>query len=260
MTLLKCMPLTSLQNKEISEVFETLGFNKKDQVVYVALLSLPPSTLTPLARAVRLPVTTVQSVLVRLEKFGVVAVGKRKSRHVYEALDPEALRKLMANRLEEVGNIVPLLNLLKKDAGSDARVKVFYRERMSDIFHAALETKGKLLYEIVSAADIQNILGEKFHLSRRRIAAGVRLKSLRVESREIKKYTPEVDRRELREARFLPREFTFASSVFFWDTTVALFSTAEEGVGVMIESRTLAAMFRQLFDMLWSLSRPMERS
>ncbi len=254
------MPLTTLQTKEITEVFESLGLNKKDQAVYLALLSSPPTTLTPLARLVRLPVTTVQSVLARLETFGVVQVSKRKSRHVYEALEPEALTKLMARRLEEVTGIVPLLSSLMKDAGGAARVKVFYRERMSDIFYAALEAQGKLVYEIVSAADIQKVLGEKFHFSRRRIAAGVRLKSLRVESREIKNYNRAIDQRELREARFLPREFTFASSIFFWDTSVAIFSTAEEGVGILVESKTITEMFRQLFDMLWSVSRGMERT
>lgn len=252
------MSLTILQSKEIAEVFETLGFNKKDQTVYVALLGLPPTTLTPLARLVRLPVTTVQSVLARLETFGVVNVTKRKSRHVYEALEPGALQKLMERRLEEVVGIVPLLSSLIKDAGGSSNVKVFYRERMNDIFNAALEAKGKMVYEIVSAADIQKILGEKFHFSRRRIAASVRLKSLRVESREIKNYNREIDRRELREARFLPREFSFQASVYFWDTTTALFSTTEEGVAVLIESRTITDMFRQMFEMLWSVSRLMD--
>lgn len=249
------MVLTISQSKEVSEVFETLGFNKKDQLVYLALLGLPPSTLTPLARLVRLPVTTVQSVLGRLEKFGVVNVTKRKSRHIYEALEPEALKKLMEHRLEEVTGIVPLLSGLMKDVVQGARVKIFYRERMNDIFNAALEAQGKLVYEIVSPADIQKILGEKFHFSRRRIAHGVRLKSLRVESREIKKYTREIDRRELRETRFLPREFVFQSSIYFWDGTLAIISTAEEGVAVLIESRTITEMFRQLFEMLWGLSR-----
>jgi hypothetical protein len=39
------MSLTALQTKEITEVFDTLGFNKKDQAVYLSLLSLPPTTL-----------------------------------------------------------------------------------------------------------------------------------------------------------------------------------------------------------------------
>lgn len=251
------MSLTVAQTKEITEVLESLGFNKKDQTVYLALLSLPPSTLTPIARQTRLPVTTVQSVMGRLETLRVVQVTKRKSRHVYEALEPSALKKVLERRLEDVTTIVPLLSSLMKDAHSSAHIKVFYRERMSELFFAALEAKGKIIYEIVAASDLQKILGEKFHFTRRRIAQGVRLKSLRVASREIKKYHPELDRRELREARFLPRDCTFPASVFFWDTTVAICSTAEEGIGILVTSRAMSEMFRQIFEVLWGISRPM---
>lgn len=252
------MSLTTLQQKEITEVLDNLGFNKKDQLVYLALFSLPPTTLTPLARLVRLPVTTVQAVLSRLEKLGVVRVTKRKSRHVFEVSEPDALQKLMQQRLQEVSTIVPFLASLAGESGKDAKVKVFYRERMNDIFHTALNAKGKLVYEIVSAVDIQKVLGEKFHFTKRRVMGSVKLKSLRVETREIKKYNREIDRRELREARFLPREFTFQACMLFWDNSVAIFSTTEEGIGMLIESRTISEMFRQFFDLLWTVSRPMD--
>ncbi len=137
-------------------------------------------------------------------------------------------------------------------------MRVYFRERATDIFHEALGTKDKLVYEIISAQDFQAMIGEKFHFTRRRIAAKINLKSLRVEAHEIKKYSAAAHRRELREAKFLPREFAFRSSVMFWDDTVAFFTPKNEGIAWTVQSPAIRTMFSELFEMLWSVSRRME--
>ena len=137
-------------------------------------------------------------------------------------------------------------------------IQVYFRERMTDIFHQALTSKNKLVYEIVAAKDIQDILGEKFHFTKRRVATNVHLQSLRVESREIKKYMAATHARELREAKFLPRELTFQCSIMFWDDTIAFFTTKEEGLAWTVQSSSLRETFQQIFTLLWSVSRKME--
>ena len=86
----------------------------------------------------------------------------------------------------------------------------------------------------------------------------MRLRSLRVERHEIKRYSKETHARELREAKFLPRELSFKASLMCWDDTVAFFSSNDEGLAWTVESRSIAETVRQLFDLLWSVSRTME--
>ncbi len=126
------------------------------------------------------------------------------------------------------------------------------------LFHEALASKEKPVYEIVAAKDLQEILGEKFHFTRRRLKAGVKLRSLRVEKREIKKYSSATHARELREAKFLPREMTFRCSILFWDDMTAFFAPKDEGLAWVVQSRAVAEMMRQTFELLWSVSRTME--
>ena len=64
--------------------------------------------------------------------------------------------------------------------------------------------------------------------------------------------------RELREARFLPPELTFRTSISFWDDTVAFFTTTGEGIHWAVESRTLRETYQQLFELLWSISATMD--
>ncbi len=245
-------------NKEIREVLERFGLRAADQKVYLALVASGASTLSPLSRQTGLPVTTVQSVAKRLVDLGIVNVTKRKSRSVFEADDPAVLRRILERQAEEVAGIIPMLQKMKSGPTSSPKIRVYQRERVSDVFHEALKAKDKLVYEIVSARDLQDVLGEKFHFTKRRVAGGVRLNSLRVESQEIKKYSKATHARELREARFLPRDLTFRCSIMFWDDTVAFFTTKAEGLAWTVESKTLRETFEQVFSLLWSVSRHME--
>ncbi|MEK7623823.1 MAG: helix-turn-helix domain-containing protein [Patescibacteria group bacterium] len=251
------MPHSDRQ-RELTEVLTSFGLNKKDQDVYLGLLTLGSSTITPLSRALRMPATTVQSAANRLHADGLVGISKRKSRQVYEALDPIVLKRLLEEKIKEVSGIVPLLQALQKDEHEDARLRVYYRERMTDVFNEALSAKSKYIYEIIAARELQEIIGEKFHFTRRRVAANVRLKSLRVESQEIKKYSRQTHDRELREAKFLPRELTFRANLLFWDNTVAFFSTKSEGIAWIVKSAVIKESVQQIFDLLWSISRRME--
>jgi len=157
-----------------------------------------------------------------------------------------------------IAGILPLLEKLKTASHTTPKLRVFNKERATDILTASLSCKNKIVYEIVSADSFQQTIGEKYHYTKRRVKAGVQLKSLRVRSQEIKKYNRAIHKRELREARFLPHELTFLTSVLFWDDTVAFFTSHQECLNWTIESASMRKMMEQIFDLLWSVSGTME--
>lgn len=250
--------MTTTENKEIQETLTQVGLSLPEQRAYLALLENGVSTATPIAQLLSVPLTTAQSLLQRLVKKGVIHITKRKSRSVYEAKDPVAFKNLLEQTLQEVGNIIPLLRTLKAEQSAPTNVRIYQRERMTDIFRQALVSKEKTIYEIVSARDFQETIGERFHFTKRRMAAKVHLKSLRIEAHEIKKYNQATHVKEMREAKFLAKELTFTCSVLCWDQTVAFFTASNEGIAWVVQSASLSQMMRQLFELLWSVSRRME--
>ncbi len=250
--------LSKLQQKEIDEILTNFDLNEKEKQVYLTLLQTGQNTITPLAKLVRLPTTTVQSILGRLTKRGIIATTTKKSRHSYEAHDPIVFKKILEEQAKDFSNIIPILQKLKSEPGISPKIQVYYRERMTDIFQSAIECKSKLIYEIVAAKEFQKIIGERFHFTRKRLQNKVYLKSLRVESQEIKRYSKAIHARELREAKFLPHELTFETNILFWDNTVAFFSTHSEGLAWTVESKSMREAIEQIFELLWSVSRRME--
>lgn len=250
--------LTKLQQTEIDEVLADFGLNDKDKKVYLSLLEIGQTTLTPLSRLVKLPTTTTQSVLKRLTDIGIISVTVNKSRQSYEAHDPIVFKNLLDKQSREFSSIIPFLQQLKNDTGISPKIRIYYRERATDIFEQAINCKSKHIYEMVSAKELQSILGERFHFTRRRLEKDIKLSSLRVEQTEIKKYSKKTHEKELREAKFLPREITFEANILFWDNTVAFFSKNSEGLAWTVQSQSIHTMIKQIFDLLWSISRRME--
>lgn len=250
--------LSKLEQQEINEIFESFGLNEKERLTYLALLKMGAATVSPLARHLGLPVSTTQAVLQRLQKRGFTVASAKRSRHVFEATAPAALKNILEKKLWELNQALPILKKLQTEPGGSAKLKVYYRERMTDIFQEALHCRDKKIFEIVSAAELQAVLGEKFHFTRRRLEKHISLMSLRIESTEIKKYNKAVHERELRQAKFLPNELTFKGSIMIWDDTVAFFSTKREGLAWTVESPVMRETVSQLFNLLWSVSRRME--
>lgn len=245
------------ERKEVAELLNSIGLSENEQRVYLQLLRGTEGTLTPLAHTTRLPLTTVQSILERLATRGLLQVSTRKSRKMYSAYNPSVLGEILKRQLEEVTRSLPLLQRLQDEPEFSSKIRVYRNERMKDIFFESLKTKQKVIYEIVAARELQNILGEKLHFTKRRVEKLIRLKSLRVEKQEIKTYSKLRHIKELREARFLPRELTFTTSIMFWDNSVAFFTTSSEGIAWVIESAVIREMVAQLFHLMWDLGRPM---
>src|SRR4051812_15201391 len=132
------MKLTTLEQKELVEVLSSFGLKEKEIAVYTSLLSHGATTLTPLARSTGLAVSTVESVLKRLHAEGLVVANKKKTRHVYEALDPITFKKILEKKIEEVATVLPLLQLLRSEKITNAAVRVYYRERFNDIWDKAM--------------------------------------------------------------------------------------------------------------------------
>ena len=91
---------TKLEQQEITEVLDNFGLNEKDRKVYFSLLNMDSGTITPLSKTVGMPPTTVQAIMFRLEKKGLLSVTTRKSRHVYSANEPEVFKQILERKMQ----------------------------------------------------------------------------------------------------------------------------------------------------------------
>jgi len=239
--------ITKPQQKEIQEVLNKIGFNNKEIDTYIQVLNLGSCALTTLSVTLNMPNSTVQSILQRLYKQGLINITNRRGRKIYNSLEPKILKKMLQSRLKEIDNIIPLLNDIANK--NNTQVNVYYHEHMADIFHQALECKEKNIYEIASTSELEKILGKRFNFTKRRVHRGIKLISLRTKTKNIK-----IDKKELVKIRLLPQSLNFESNIMFWDNTVAFFGSKQEGIAWVAKSETMVKTQKQLFDLLWKIS------
>ncbi len=244
---------------ELTELLERFAVRPIEQQAYLHVLTYGPQTVSPIAKAIEAPVSTTQAVMDRLVRLGIMDFTLRGNRRVFQAADPVKFKRIAERHVQDATRLMDVLAVYRAEKPADlGRVRVYPRERIADVLHRILAAKSKEVWEIVSAHDMQELMGERFHFTKRRVQQGIRLKSLRVESKEIKRYSKLSHQRELREARFLPATTSFRASFALWDNTVVFYPVKREGMIVVIESVSLCEMLRELYEILWSVSRRME--
>ncbi|MEK7524649.1 MAG: helix-turn-helix domain-containing protein [Patescibacteria group bacterium] len=80
----------------IKNVLEHLGFDDKEMAVYLQLLKLGPLRASTIAYQLHLPRTTVQNILIRLEREQMVTKGMERNVYIFAAVHPESLSKIVA--------------------------------------------------------------------------------------------------------------------------------------------------------------------
>ena len=86
-----------------------------------------------------------------------------------------------------------------------------------------------------------------------RLAQRIAFRALYFESEMQGTISHRSDETERREVRFLPEKFHYRTSTLIYGNKVALFSSSEELITVIIESEQLAESERKKFDLLWEL-------
>ena len=73
---------------DIHNHLQLLGLTDKEATVYIASLELGQSPITPLARKTRIPRTSLQYMLEKLQSLGLIQIVQRGSRRVYTPIPP----------------------------------------------------------------------------------------------------------------------------------------------------------------------------
>lgn len=240
---------------EIS-VLKKLGFSDKSAKIYLALLSLGPSSVRTLAGHAGLNRGTTYDALKWLQEQGIVSFYKEKSKQHFVAEHPERLHSILRNREEELNrthrkleSFIPELVALHNSGGERPVAKYFSSTELSQILEDVLKTcenSEEKMYRIYSVEGIREYLYEDFPtFSDVRVAKGIGVKVIAIgEGGEL---------RGLDERRWLNSKTDTPTYIFIYPGKTAYISlnAKEQPVGVVIENGGVSQTQRIIFDNLW---------
>ncbi|MCB9798463.1 TrmB family transcriptional regulator [Candidatus Nomurabacteria bacterium] len=235
-----------------------LGFSDKSVKIYLALLSLGPSSVRKLAEYTGINRGTTYDILKELQDHGVVSFASKDTKQKFFAENPQKLHKIVESRKgdldraqEEIDKALPELQALYSRAGGRPVAKYYgksdIRYILEDILGTCNQTEEKM-YRVYSTQALREYLYEDFSdFSEKRIENGIGVKVIAIgEGGQL---------RGLDERKWLQgkQSQTTETYIFIYPGKTAYISLNAHGepVGVVIENDGVFETQKFIFESLW---------
>lgn len=251
-------------------LLEKLGFSEKEAKVYLAALEMGEDSVQNIAKKAGVNRATTYVILEKLMGLGLISTYEKDKKTYFVAENPKELENILNEEKIE-------LEERQKDL----------KENLNQMFAIYNRQKGKPIVRFFEGADGlialdrygRNLLKkgsefltispfdliEKLFPERRKRSLSERVK-LGVKARTIytreSPFTPVENKKELREAIFIPRDkFPLNATItIFPDWGIKLYYYDEvRPYGVAIESKELAKNFQLFFNLAWQGARNLKK-
>jgi sugar-specific transcriptional regulator TrmB len=232
-----------------------LGFSDKEALVYTKALEVNSFSIASMATLTGIKRPTCYLIVDNLVQKGLITMMPRGRKSLYCAESPEIIIKNMEKNVALAKQVTPRLQKIKVKELSAPTIKFFTGRLGVEAIYADLLTadEGTTLLSMTPAKQIMDVVGEDFFHDwiKKRVAR--RISSLVLAPIEDKgknvivKTSPE----ELRETRFLPRDFNLETTMGVYNDKVAFFSSKKDNIGFIIKSAEFAQTMASFFNNLW---------
>lgn len=241
---------------QVQKAIERLGYTRDEAKVYLATLGLGESHVSDIAKKVRHPLSSVQIIINRLHKDGLMNFYVRKRYKYWVAENPSRLIARLREREDAILSVMPQLEALRRVKDQKPRIKVFEGVDEVRLMHDdLLETKMHIL-GIIPWDDWVRLLGRGFiedfiekqvtHYLHTRLIIPKTAVAAELRSR---------DAGELRETRYLPDDVSIKATTFIYGTKVAIVSLNKKlPTAILIEDADVNETISVFFGELWARS------
>lgn len=256
----------------IDEILEMMGFRPDAASLYRHVLENGATTGGELARVTGMARATVYDALDKLTDQGLVKQSLYRGIKRYVAEPPSVLSQALTQQIDHLEQtragfekILPMLEKRHAEHFVAPKFQLFegpdaIRNLLNDmLLFRDLETRS--FWPIKTTVETLSPAFFKDH-NRRRIDNNLSVKAIWPQDRMIdtKKYPYLGSGKDhLRQIRIAPLEMDFAMGYWIYGTRIAFLSSKNEAVGFIIDSREMAHMMSVQHELIWKLSKPIEK-
>src|SRR3989344_591071 len=229
------------------------GLNDKEINIFLATLELGQSKVNDIAKKANILRETTYFVLNGLIGKGLVSYVIKSGVKHFEAADPSKLLSILKDKEEKINLAMPELEALQKIQTEKPNVELYEgKEGLKTILDDIIKTKKPMwAYANYKIFELLQYAFPRF--VKRRVEHKIKARIIQEKIKPLIRLT-EINKKEYREMRFSP--VVFKSNVFIYGDNIAMINVAkEQPIGVIIKDKIIADTQRQVFEMLWKLSK-----
>jgi sugar-specific transcriptional regulator TrmB len=244
---------------KLVDELKRIGFDEDEAAAYVACLELRQATILQIARRTGINRSTLYPVIKRLQTKHLLSrtvVGKRT---LFVVEPPEAIEKMLKDRLSRLSDILPELVSLGRKGVRKPKIKYFEDwEGIKSVYRDSLECRERKLFAFVGvdrlnvrSTELQDFWEGEYR--RGREDKGIAGKVIAPDTPQGKAFKAK-DKTSRRETRLVPSShYNFEGEVLMHDDVVAFISYTEDEVfALQLESQAIAKTMRMIWQITWA--------
>lgn len=232
-----------------------MGLSDREAGVYLACLSLGPTTALKIARASDIKRSTVYLSLESLIAKGLITIRVKGFKHQYVAENPERLRLMIDERKQQLLQTLPSLKALFTSGGDASDIRYYEGlPAVKSVYESLLmAVKPKDDYLIIS--DMSQWLAldreyfEKF--TERRAKLPIKIRLLLVPNQAAVHYLKQ-ERRYNFSIKLLPPRTHLTTNLVIIPSKLVIHQLIVPIHAVVIENRSMIQMHREIYELLWN--------
>lgn len=244
-----------MKNTKLLGVLSDLGLNENESKVYLASLSLGPTTVLKIAQSAEIKRTTVYSVIESLKQKGLMRIELKGFKEFFVAEDPEKLQTVLEVRREKLREYLPEFSALYNLKGGESLVKYYEGlESIKGVYEQFLkEIRPSDFYCVIS--DMQQFLDldEEYFADyfERRAKAGIKVRSLLQDTEEARHYQ-KFGLNFSQNIKILSKDTKLSANLVITPRKIFITQLIAPIMGIVIENQSIITLQKEMFEMIWS--------
>lgn len=235
-----------------------LGLTDEEARVYLACLEVNGGAVSVIARKAGVHRVSCYHTLENLLRKRLLSEYNRNGVRCFAPETPEKLEELMLEKVGIAKMLIPELRSLASSGGFRPRIR-FYEgmDGVERVFNESLTSEGEIL-GYTNLRQVMDSMPDFFReYTRKRLEKNIKVRYLSPNTVEsvhaIDPYLPPAYDPTLLEILLVNREqFPFENEILLFGNAVGIVSlNADELLGIIVESKTIARTMKAVFDLAW---------
>ena len=247
-----------LKNDQITKKLSELGLSDSEVRIYISMLSLGETTIDRISKLSGVKRTTIYPLISNLRNLGLVSVKDNGFKKLYYAENPKRLATMVERKKEDLLSVLPSLEAMYNTGGNDILIKTYEGvDAMKSIYDELLqELKHRDNYLVIGDPERWDIHAKDYFKGfiKRRLKIDLKARLLLSYSETAKEYK-KFEKNFKEEVRILPNNYIIDTNVVITDKKIIIHQLENPVVTILIESKSVISLQKNLFEMLWSFCK-----
>lgn len=231
-----------------TETLEKLGLEKKESMIYLALLKLSQASAAKISEETRIERTLCYSIIQKLIDKGLVSYMLQNNVKYFRPAPPEKLMQELKEKEEELKKIMPQLTGLMRLKQEKTKAEVYQGK----------EGMRAVLKDIIREKKDYIVFGEEGRFQETLPAYSKQFMRMieeeNIKERVLVKEGEDVIKSKNSFFRYIPKEFFSPTSTVVYGNKTAIIVWSEPYLIFLIENKEVADSYKSYFEMVWKIA------